>query len=190
MDGSEAGGGGASWRERGGRTDWCVMSMLSGPLRTTRFPPRPAILLSRDWAQVRVTCGRASSAACDGTCSCTKLGGAIAACETRAEWREHAKRREIIHRIFCPISPFFISSPPLAPLPAHNGPRRLPRGPPARGPPLPPHSALPPLLVPLPRPQLRRPLRQGTRLVRRDQQRRAFRRPVPRLPLDDYRRTP
>ena len=76
VDGSEAG---RCQRVDGvrRRTDWCVMSMLSGPLRTTRFPATPAILLSRDWAQVRVTCGRASGAASDGTCSCTKLGDAI-----------------------------------------------------------------------------------------------------------------
>lgn len=58
------------------------MSMLSAPLRMTRFPPTPAILLSRDWAQVSVTCGRASGAACDRTCSCTKLG-AMVGCEGR-----------------------------------------------------------------------------------------------------------
>lgn len=94
------------------------------------------------------------------------------------------RRREIIHRNFS--SPSLLST--LPPRPSHHGPRRLPRGPPPRDTPLPPRTALP-------RPQLRRPLRQGTRLVRRDQlahpcQRGAFRRPVPRLSLDDYRRTP
>lgn len=74
-----------------GRTDWCVMSMLSGPLRMTRFPPTPAILLSRDWAQVSVTCGRASGAACDRTCSCSKLGDAIVGCE---EQRNEEQRKK------------------------------------------------------------------------------------------------
>lgn len=68
------------------------MSMLSGPLRMTRFPPTPAILLSRDWAQVSVTCGRASGAACDRTCSCTKLG-AMVGCEERTANSRAAKCR-------------------------------------------------------------------------------------------------
>lgn len=73
------------------------MSMLSGPLRMTRFPPTPAILLSRDWAQVSVTCGRASGAACDRTCSCTKLG-AMVGCEERRANSRAAKCSEVQRR--------------------------------------------------------------------------------------------
>lgn len=91
------------------------------------------------------------------------------------------------------ISSFHLSTP----FSTHNGPRRLPRGSASRHTPLSPCTPLSPLLLTLPRPQLCRPLRQGTRRVRRDQlqltdtcHRRVFRRPVPRLSLDDYRRTP
>lgn len=185
------------------------MSMLSGPLRMTRFPPTPAILLSRDWAQVSVTCGRASGAACDRTCSCTKLG-AMVGCEERTANSRAAKCSEVQRRKVdeCSgdVANYFsqshlISSSPLlhlsTPFPAHNGPRRLPRGPAARHTPLSPRTPLSHLLLALSRPQLRRPLRQGTRRVRRHQlqladtcHRRVFRRPVPRLSLDDHRRTP
>lgn len=185
------------------------MSMLSAPLRMTRFPPTPAILLSRDWAQVSVTCGRASGAACDRTCSCTKLGamvgceGRTASCgERTAEQSRAAKSRgekssaRETSRI---ISANLISSHLhlSTPCSTHNGPRRLPRGPAPRHTPLSPRTPLSPLLLTLPRPQLRRPLRQGTRRVRRDQLEladtchgRVFRRPAPRLSLDDHRRTP
>lgn len=185
------------------------MSMLSAPLRMTRFPPTPAILLSRDWAQVSVTCGRASGAACDRTCSCTKLGamvgceGRTASCgERTAEQSRAAKSRgekssaRETSRI---ISVNLISSllHLSTPFSTHNGPRRLPRGPAPRHTPLSPRTPLSPLLLTLPRPQLRRPLRQGTRRVRRDQLEladtchgRVFRRPAPRLSLDDHRRTP
>lgn len=185
------------------------MSMLSAPLRMTRFPPTPAILLSRDWAQVSVTCGRASGAACDRTCSCTKLGamvgceGRTASCgERTAEQSRAAKSRgekssaRETSRI---ISANLISSllHLSTPFSTHNGPRRLPRGPAPRHTPLSPRTPLSPLLLTLPRPQLRRPLRQGTRRVRRDQLEladtchgRVFRRPAPRLSLDDHRRTP
>lgn len=192
------------------------MSMLSAPLRMTRFPPTPAILLSRDWAQVSVTCGRASGAACDRTCSCTKLG-AMAGCEgrtascgertaeqsseeqSRAEQRRAEEKSRVLGRrrgLFQSIS---ISSHLhlSTPFSTHNGPRRLPRGPAPRHTPLSPRTPLSPLLLTLPRPQLRRPLRQGTRRVRRDQLQladtchgRVFRRPAPRLSLDDHRRTP
>lgn len=185
------------------------MSMLSAPLRMTRFPPTPAILLSRDWAQVSVTCGRASGAACDRTCSCTKLGamvgceGRTASCgERTAEQSRAAKSRgekssaRETSRI---ISVNLISSHLhlSTPFSTHNGPRRLPRGPAPRHTPLSPRTPLSPLLLTLPRPQLRRPLRQGTRRVRRDQLQladtchgRVFRRPAPRLSLDDHRRAP
>lgn len=201
--------GGSARRCREGGTDWCVMSMLSAPLRMTRFPPTPAILLSRDWAQVSVTCGRASGAACDRTCSCTKLGamvgceGRTASCgERTAEQSRAAKSRgekssaRETSRI---ISVNLISSllHLSTPFSTHNGPRRLPRGPAPRHTPLSPRTPLSPLLLTLPRPQLRRPLRQGTRRVRRDQLQladtchgRVFRRPAPRLSLDDHRRAP
>lgn len=201
--------GGSARRCREGGTDWCVMSMLSAPLRMTRFPPTPAILLSRDWAQVSVTCGRASGAACDRTCSCTKLGamvgceGRTASCgERTAEQSRAAKSRgekssaRETSRI---ISANLISSHLhlSTPFSTHNGPRRLPRGPAPRHTPLSPCTPLSPLLLTLPRPQLRRPLRQGTRRVRRDQLQladtchgRVFRRPAPRLSLDDHRRAP
>lgn len=209
VDGPEAGCvEGGSQRARccggeGGRTDWCVMSMLSGPLRMTRFPPTPAILLSRDWAQVSVTCGRASGAACDRTCSCSKLGDAIVGCEERtAKSRETKSRgkkmsgRETSRIISVNLISSLLSTYS-TPFSTHNGPRRLPRGSASRHTPLSPRTPLSPLLLTLPRPQLCRPLRQGTRRVRRDQlqltdtcHRRVFRRPVPRLSLDDYRRTP
>lgn len=185
-----------------GGTDWCVMSMLSGPLRMTRFPPTPAILLSRDWAQVSVTCGRVSGAACGRICSCTKLGAIVAVkSEQRAASSEEQRRK--VEEWSGDVANYFtlnlISSllHLFTPFPAHNGPSRLPRGPASRHTPLSPRTPLPPLPHTLPRPQLRRPLRQGTRRVRRDQlqladtcHRRVFRRPVPRLSLDDHRRTP
>lgn len=105
--------------ERGGGTDWCVMSMLSGPLRMTRFPPTPAILLSRDWAQVSVTCGRASGAACDRICSCTKLGAIVAAKSSSEEQRRSrgvvGRRRELFHSHLISSHLFFTSSLPFPP---------------------------------------------------------------------------
>lgn len=155
-----------AWRGEG--TDWCVMSMLSGPLRMTRFPPTPAILLSRDWAQVSVTCGRASGAACDRTCSCTKLGAMVGCEERRANSRAAKCRGEksmsaretsrIIsvnlissHLFFTSPSPLHSFSRPQWTPSSSQRSRRTPHPSPATHPPLsPPPRPLPSSAPPTP----------------------------------------
>lgn len=48
----------ACWRRHSPATYQCVISIVSGPLRTTLAPPGPAIFASRDCAHVTVICGR------------------------------------------------------------------------------------------------------------------------------------
>jgi hypothetical protein len=60
---------------RGPPHQW-VIPMLSFPLRINCWPPLPAILASRDWANVRVTYGRVVSRAPELKTADRKSGGA------------------------------------------------------------------------------------------------------------------